>query len=142
MGMKWTYFDAENVGWKAFLSVSSAFVLSFLFPVRVRIIVGGVGDVTNALGALWTLGTGIATFASLVLAIRNQRDSGSESGSTAVSSGPDTRIHIKTVEGDLHLSGTLDSDEEGRSHESDDSNEEERAEKEAKEDGPESATTE
>jgi hypothetical protein len=105
------HFDAENIGWKVFLAVAFAFALSFTFPVRIRIIVGGFGDVTDLLGSLWTLSTGVATFLSLVLAVRNHRANEEEPDSSDGSSGPDTKIHIKTIEGDLHLNGTLEEDE-------------------------------
>ena len=105
------HLDAENIGWKVFLAVAFAFALSFTFPIRIRIIVGGFGDITDVLGTLWTLSTGIATFLSLVLAVRNHRANEEEPDASDGASGPDTKIHIKTIEGDLHLNGTLEKDE-------------------------------
>lgn len=121
------YLDAENVGWRFFLAVAFAFALSFAFPVRVRIIVGGFGDVTDVLGTVWTFSTGIATFLSLVLAVRNHQATEGKPDSAGDSSGPDTKIQIKTVEGDLHLNGTLERDGEsqGRDDDSRDAEDEE-----------------
>lgn len=117
--MSWRWLEPEETDWKVLLGITVVsavlFILSFVSPVRVRIVVENVGDVSNIVGSIWTTATGLATFLSLALAIQsrsNERDTSSEDGL-------ETDVLIKTGGGDVYLDGMMDEDQEIRAQGSD-----------------------
>lgn len=97
----------DGIDWRRLFGISIVFGILFalpiVVPVEVRVIVENVGDVSGPLSGTWSFLTGVATFASLVLAVRSYRHESEEDRPESDSSGPDTAIHIDGVEGDLNL---------------------------------------
>lgn len=135
--MAWNLPDSEDIGRKTLLGATVVsgvlFALSFTFPVEIRVLVGDFGDVSGVLGLLWKLGTGIATFLSLGLAVRSYRVETEATRSGDDTAGPDTSIHIEGVDGDVDLDITVGDDGEIRTGTSDESTESEESENEESE---------
>lgn len=76
--------------------------------VSISVSVHGFGDVSGALGTLWRLTTGTATFASLVFSYRSFRSqNGDGRDGPDESPGPDTIVNVDGGDGNVTLNFTL-----------------------------------